>query len=85
MRAVFSIALLDVPPTSGSGRLQLAGLDPERRYRVTPLLSPLDPRQEPAWVREPLTLTGGVLQHSGLELPMLRPAQALVFQLEQVN
>ena len=37
-RAVYSVANVDRPLTALRGRLRFAGLDPERRYRVTPSL-----------------------------------------------
>ncbi len=37
-RAIFSFALVDTHPSGTLGRLRLPGLDPSRRYRVSPVL-----------------------------------------------
>lgn len=49
-RAIYSFAELGRPDVVFRGRLRLPGLDPERRYRVTPLMLDHPPvGQYPAW------------------------------------
>lgn len=82
-RALYSFANTGWPPVSQLGRLRLPGLDPDRRYRVTPVLpgSPPNGVLPPAWwgVQRPipgelteLALTGApafsVVGEVGVEL-----------------
>jgi alpha-galactosidase len=72
---------LEVP---GAGRLD--GLDPERAYRVEPVMLAGGPRfahaQPPPWLAAGgITLSGRALAVAGLQLPALAPEQALLLHL----
>ncbi|MFB7798147.1 GH36 C-terminal domain-containing protein [Isoptericola sp. NPDC056134] len=89
-RALFQVATLTRPATAPPGRLTLRGLDPARRYRVTPL--PLsgeayDGWSVPPWLRRPegTVLTGRTLAVAGLQTPESAPETALVLRVEAVG
>jgi alpha-galactosidase len=72
---------LEVP---GAGRFE--GLDPERGYRVKPVLLAGGPRfahaQPPPWpAAGAITLSGRALAAAGLQLPALAPEQALLLHV----
>jgi alpha-galactosidase len=72
---------LEVP---GAGRFD--GLDPERAYRVEPVLLAGGPRfahaEPPPWLAQgAITLSGRALAVAGLQLPALAPEQALLLHL----
>ncbi|WP_199041111.1 alpha-galactosidase [Glycomyces salinus] len=84
-QAVFTVATVASLEEMQSERLRLPGLDSARRYTV-------HVRDEtgiakwgwttPAWLGgEPVTATGRVLTHIGLQLPTLWPVQALILHL----
>jgi len=67
----------------------LVGLDPDRTYRVVPLMpvgpSALDERVPPPWLSAgEVTLTGRMLSTVGLPMPVLRPEQALLLEVSAV-
>jgi len=74
-RALFQVATLTRPAAAPPGRLTLRGLDPERRYRVTPL--PLSREAFGVWTVPPwfgLPSADGAVASDGVT-PLPRPAQ----------
>lgn len=89
-RALVSVAALELARTAVMGPLRLPGLDPTRRYRVTPLLLPHAPRSADlapsSWWRDGvLVATGRQLSVHGLRLPTLQPASALLLQVDALE
>ncbi len=87
--ALFSIACLHRSEMSPRGRLRLRGLDPERRYRITPLEigGPAPGFVAPAWFEKArredgLVLSGSTLMHTGLATPAIYPEQAFLLRLD---
>jgi alpha-galactosidase len=73
-----------VPPP-----IRFDGLDPARRYRVSPVAELALPRTldaiAPPWLtRGSIVLTGAVLQDVGVQSPLLAPSQALVLEVEAI-
>jgi alpha-galactosidase len=69
----------DTPPA-----MRLAGLDPSQVYQVA-VIGPetaVSGALLPRWVEKPLLVTGSVLMDLGLPAPQLRPASALLVQVE---
>ena len=84
--AVFSYAQLTTSELEVPAPVLLPGLDPDRRYRVTPL--PLGGGHHgvarsapPWWDAGGATLTGRALEVVGLRLPVLDPEQAVLVEL----
>lgn len=91
--AVYTIL---TPATSAESltRVRLAGLEPERRYRLTVTapesLGP--PWQVPAWLRaaeagsggDPIELSGSALSSAGLAFPLFHPERAVLVHAEAV-
>lgn len=89
--AVFAQVALAAPRTALPTPIRFPGLDPERRYRVRPLLVGPAPHAmqtiPPAWLAAgapELVLTGAVLARVGLPAPLLTPEQAALFTLTAV-
>lgn len=89
-RALFQLATLTRPASAPPGRFTLRGLDPERRYRVTPL--PLsreayDGWSVPTWLArtDGVVLTGRALAVAGLQAPESAPGTSLVLRLHAVD
>jgi alpha-galactosidase len=84
--ALFSYAQLSTGTLEAPAPVRFAGLDGDRRYTVT-LVEPVGKPgttgdQGPAWTADgSITLTGTVLQTTGLALPVLQPEQALLLEL----
>jgi alpha-galactosidase len=69
--------------------LRLPGLDPDRRYRVELVgeasAGRLGPsRQQPAWTRDGIELTGRQLAVHGIQPPALHPEHAVLVHLQAV-
>jgi alpha-galactosidase len=88
--AVYCFARLATSPAALPGRWALPGLDPELGYLVAirPEVSaaPEDlsngPSAVPPWLTgPPAAVSGSVLSHSGVVLPVLDPGQAVVLHL----
>jgi alpha-galactosidase len=84
--AVFAYVQLAASATETPGPARLPGLDPDRAYRVTPLEVAGGPdtkhRAGPAWYQAGgVILSGRALAEAGVQLPVLRPEQALLLQL----
>ena len=84
--AVYVVAAVDSSLTRSPLPVVLPGLEPERRYSV----SPLGPRgsgqlsaPEWSWMRTgELVLPGSVLVRSGIRVPLMRPESAWVLRVE---
>jgi alpha-galactosidase len=88
--ALFVLAAVGRSEVSPRGRLPLRGLDPERRYRVRPVLPGGRPRGFiPApWFGSPdgdafagIELSGRALMSAGLQAPEMFPETAVVFEI----
>lgn len=85
--ALFAVVVLQRPPTWPPGRVALAGLDPDRTYRVTPAgpnPGSGSATTYPAWWDGGVTLTGAALMGAGLQMPALDPDHAAVIHLSEV-
>lgn len=84
--ALVSFALLDLPDGTIPARVRLAGLDPERRYRVEILPvagTPEHPAiEQVAWFADGFEATGRTLMELGLQPPMLDPESAVILHLQ---
>ncbi|MFC7329705.1 alpha-galactosidase [Marinactinospora rubrisoli] len=86
--AVFCYARLATSPAAYPGRVRLPGLDPERGYRVRPRWELGEPNfghvEPPAWLRSGETvLSGAALGRAGLQMPVLRPENALLLHVTE--
>ncbi|MFC4139651.1 MULTISPECIES: alpha-galactosidase [unclassified Microbacterium] len=84
--ALVTIAAIDSVAHSPGGALRVAGVDPDRRYRVQRLTvegadDPTIRRGQPAWWLEQTEVAGVVLGQVGLPLPTLRPQEAGAIEL----
>ena len=84
--ALFSYVQLASGLTEAPVPVRFAGLDPARRYAVTPVLLAGGPalieRTPAAWIAAGgITLSGQALQTVGLQLPILQPEQSLLLEL----
>ncbi len=87
--AVFAYVALAAPRAALPAPLRFPGLDPERRYRVSPLGLGTDPRTmqdaPPGWLGDGgITLPGSVLALVGLPAPLLNPEQAALYTVDAV-
>lgn len=95
--ALFAAVMLRSPVAEIPGRVRLPGLDPERRYRLAPLLpttadfprttegdaeSPFVQITGPAWFDAGFEATGRFLSEVGVPLPVLRPEHAMLLHAE---
>ncbi len=84
--AVFAYVQLTSGATEVPGPARLPGLDPERTYRVEPVLLAGGPLMlhatPPPWLEAGgITLSGRALATAGLQMPVLAPEQALLLEL----
>jgi alpha-galactosidase len=83
--ALISFAMTQSAPSLTPPPLLVPGLEPTRRYRVVHLPLPGERRgmnlSMPAWHAEGVTLTGGLLGSTGLQLPALHPETAILLHL----
>ena len=92
-RALFAWARLDTSTAGQSGRVRFPGIDVAATYRVTVRdeigLPALHQASGPAWFDEALAngieLPGAVLAVTGVPLPTLAPAQAVVFDMVRTS
>jgi alpha-galactosidase len=92
-RAIFAFATMSTSVASVSPPLRLRGLDPDRRYRVRPILvgTPPSGLTPPRWWGGSATagdldadfpgavFLGAVLQHTGIAAPIVHPDQVVLF------
>jgi alpha-galactosidase len=92
-RAIFAFATMSTSVASVSPPLRLRGLDPDRRYRVRPILvgTPPSGLTPPRWWGGSGTagdlgadfpgavFLGAVLQHTGIAAPIVHPDQVVLF------
>lgn len=86
--AVYVLTQRSASVTLPAGRILLPGLDAETRYELTPLAPSTEsgPGQSPLeWLAEPLVVSGAMLAHAGVEMPVLYPASALVVHCRAVG
>jgi len=86
--ALFAFAQLRPIPTSHAPNLFFRGLDPERNYRVK-VVAPAGAAgmmliAPPPWVESEFVTTGSILASIGLPAPILRPAEALLIEIEAI-
>ncbi|SCL31693.1 alpha-galactosidase [Micromonospora nigra] len=88
-RAVYAVTRLTTSVAQVPGPVRLPGLDPARRYAVTPARGVPGPATlamtEPGWVAAGVTLGGTVLASVGLQMPALHPEQSLVVEVTAVD
>ncbi|MEV1002518.1 alpha-galactosidase [Nonomuraea sp. NPDC050202] len=83
-RAVYAYVQISSRLAIAPGPLRLPGLDPEAVYEVR-VAGPVPERAAmPEWAAAPVRLPGAVLGELGLPAPALRPASALVVEVERV-
>ncbi|WP_237762648.1 alpha-galactosidase [Arthrobacter sp. ERGS1:01] len=87
--AIVTLAAIDSPPHIPGPALRLAGLDPERRYRVTKVtidgaVDTISARWQPSWWNEELVVQGSFLAKIGLPMPTLRPQEAALIEVMAV-
>jgi alpha-galactosidase len=85
-RALMAFVALDTSPAAQPGRIRVPGLDPLRHYRIEPLELSAEALVRtgggpPSWWARPTTVRGELLEHVGLQGPMLYPERALLFRL----
>lgn len=82
--ALFALVQLTQSRRSNPPPLRLAGLDPDRTYRVAHLAVPgevLGWGRQPAWLAGGAEATGRWLQEVGLQPPLLHPESAVLIHL----
>ncbi|WP_085066176.1 alpha-galactosidase [Catenuloplanes japonicus] len=81
--AIFAYVTLETPQAALPSPVRFPGLDPERVYTVTPLLTgPVTQDAPPPWVTAgSVTLPGRVLSEAGVAVPLLKPQQAALFEV----
>ncbi|MUL40040.1 alpha-galactosidase [Streptomonospora sp. PA3] len=86
-RALYCFARLETAPAEQPGRTPLPGLDPRRRYTLHHRTELGDPTRgaasAPEWMHADTpapVLTGAALEHLGLPMPRLFPAQAVLIE-----
>ncbi|WP_375426015.1 alpha-galactosidase [uncultured Friedmanniella sp.] len=91
-QAIFSFASVGRSEVASLGRLRFPGLDPARRYRVTPLRVGEEPSglTVPAWwdldgPRAGVVLNGAALAAAGLTAAGTHPDHAVLYRLDAVS
>ena len=85
--ALFSYALLSMPPHSTPGRMHFRGLAPDALYDVN-VIWPLEPysySESILDVIDSMPVSGDALMGAGIQLPIQKPESLLVFHLVQVS
>lgn len=88
--ALIALVTLSTAAVAVPAPLRFPGLDPDRRYRVEPLIvggAPLVVQDAPpAWLADGgVTMTGRLLAELGLPVPLLAPEQALLLTVTAVD
>jgi alpha-galactosidase len=85
--ALMFLAFLGRSEVSPRGRFTLPGLDPQKRYRVAPVIvgTPDDGRTEPLWYGDGAgtVLTGRALAVAGLQTPGSLPERVVVLRITE--
>lgn len=92
-QAVVLISQLALPEYALCGSLQIPGLKPQAQYRLEMLDMPESLHQArsntmkkyPAWLKQPMTLSGDWLEKAGIALPILDPESAILLRLDEVK
>ncbi|MFJ8297167.1 alpha-galactosidase [Streptomyces sp. NPDC094447] len=87
-QALYEIASLTWCTSGAPPHARLGGLDPERAYRVRPLVAGAPPHgfaPPPWWQEDGIGMPGSVLTRIGLQVPVMHPEQAVVIHVEQVG
>lgn len=87
-QAIFAYAQLEASEWSKPSPVTFRGLDPVRKYKVrrVELGGPPQTNQwaGPSW-QDGIVLSGASLQNVGLKMPILRPANALLFEVAAIG
>ncbi|MFA9444001.1 alpha-galactosidase [Egicoccus sp. AB-alg6-2] len=86
--ALFAFVAMDTSPVAQPGRIRLPGLDPDRRYRIEPVLLSESAMTNtasgpPSWWVDPPVVSGRLLGTIGLQGPMIDPERALLVRLHE--
>lgn len=86
--AIVTLAAIDSPPHIPGPPLRLAGLDPDRHYRVSRVriagaVDSISTRPQPAWWDEEFVCRGSNLTKIGLPMPTLRPQEAALIEVRE--
>ncbi|GAA1841479.1 alpha-galactosidase [Pseudonocardia ailaonensis] len=84
-RALIALVRTATSATAHTPPLRFRGLDPERSYRVRPLVIGDAPAGLPGWAAEGVVVTGAALEHAGLASPVLHPDQALLLEVSEID
>lgn len=90
-RAIFALVALDQPDVVSVGRIPLPGLDPDRRYRVSPVPVSATPSglKQPPWWPAPSepgeVFSGAALASVGLRAPGMHPEQAVLLRVDGID
>ncbi len=89
-QAIFALVAVRTSVVSPPGMVRLPGLDPDRRYRVSPLppgdvLGGRTSHGDLAWWSTGVTLTGAALATVGLQAPVLNPEQMVLVHLAEIG
>ena len=83
--AVFALAQLRMSDHTAPARWVLAGLDPDRTYRLERLRGPGEVLgltwEQPAWIDHPAQVSGQALMTTGIQPPLLLPESVLLIHL----
>ncbi len=84
--ALVAFVALDTVVAAQPGRIRIAGLRATGRYRVEPVDLSMPALVSgasgpPAWITDPVTVSGALLGSVGLQAPMLYPEQAFLFRV----
>jgi alpha-galactosidase len=86
---LLSIAQLEMPTYAFSGTIKIPGLQPDQHYQLTLVAGPNNlheiVNQQPAWLTEPLTLSGEWLATAGISCPILDPTSALLIEINRID
>jgi alpha-galactosidase len=87
-RALFAVVALGTADASRPAPVRLPGLDPDRRYRVSPVELGDGPAvgqaaPPPWWAAGRVVLPGAALEETGLAVPLLAPENALLLRVEE--
>lgn len=87
--AIFAYVQLDTGDSTKPDAVRFTDLDPNANYEVK-IVEPAGPAQvmqitAPAWVEGPIRASGAALTEIGIRPPILRPENALLFEITKVS